>query len=430
MAVVQLNVKAAVYGGSHRYYHEQLDKFFQQFLELNVQLVFFGGGTKAKDKLAKLASKVDQDFRKYSQMLSHIDKMHEVKVCARPELRVCLALYEEGIARKYGQWKISTGSLNKDIVQYSQSNGNVVAILAKDSDFLLYDLGAVQYWSCGIEDMSFKDMTTVSFNHAAMLDHLKLTRHQFHALLAISGVILDEPKTHCHRVKKSIFKTKNPGSIQIIRSISDCIRKGVTGGEEAKPNFGAWTTMIFTTASEEYCWLIEKQFKKYDTSTEATNATGTDDVRPKYKNVWSIVNDEVTRVDHNFMELGRWNGNQNAMAYHSLFVLVFKRAMGIVLHSKKDEEPKRRFMMKGHETERCKILPKALAYPPCKFTLRRKTIKKSSCCLSHTRVRDGECFLGNKMRQRKGEGKAGGKTILTRLCKVNFLRDSHHLIHS
>lgn len=371
MAVIQLNVKAAFFGGSHRYYHEELEKFFQQFRDLNVKLVFFCGGTKTKDKLNKMTLKVDQDCKKYSQLLKHIDKTKEVKLCSRPELRSCLGLYEEGIARKYGEYCLSTGSLNKDIVQYSRENENVVAILAKDSDFLLYDLGSVEYWSCGIEHLNFNGMTTFTFNRQAMLEHLKLSPYQYHVMVAIAGVILNDIQKHAFRVSKGIMNQITPGSAYIIRSISDAVRDKVPETED-KPNFGAWTTFMFTSHLEEYCWLIEKQYKKYEICTAPVPDAlpvvhdGTD-LSKKYKNIWSIINDEVIRIDFSFIDISRWNNNRNAMPFQNLFVLVFKRAMGIVLHSKKDEAPVRRFLIKGYEFERCKILTKPLVYSSSRY---------------------------------------------------------------
>lgn len=368
MSVIQLNCKAAILGGSHRYYHERLDTFFKQFQDLNVKLVFFGGGSKEKDKLLKLSIKSDQDYKKYIELVKYVDKQNDIKLCARPELRICLGLYEEGIARKYGDYVLSTGLLNKDIVQYARENDNVVAIMGKDSDFLLYNIGSVDYWICGITDLNFNDMTTLCFNQKALLDHVNLTPYQFHVMVAIAGVILDEPKKHCFRVKQGVFKQKVPGSIEIIRSICDCVKNNVPKDEE-KPSFGAWTTMMFASCLEEYCWLIEKQFKKYNVVTNTLSDCATeadvDDVKylKKYKNIWAILNDEVIRVDHNFIDLGRWTSNRNAMAFHNLFVLVFKRAMGVILNSKKEDEPKRRFLMKGGENERCKVLPKNAVFP-------------------------------------------------------------------
>lgn len=366
MAIIQLNVKAAFYGGSHRYYHEQLEIFFRHFQDLNVKLVFFGGGAKTKDRVAKMTAKTDQDYKKYSELLKHVDKTNELKLCARSELRLCLGLYEEGIARKYGEYHLSTGvSLNKEIVEYSRENENVVAILAKDSDFLLYNLKSVEYWSCGIEHLNFKNMTTMSFNQMALLDHLKLTPFQFHVMLAIAGVILDDPKRHFYRVAKEIASPKTPGSVQIIQNLSGFVRDKVPEVEE-KPNFGAWATMTFNSNLEEYCWLIEKKFKKYEICTNKPHVPDTlrdnSDVLKKYKNIWSIVNDEVIRVDVNFIDIRRWNSDQNAMPFHSLFVLVFKRAMGIVLHAKRDATLTRQFLIKGRDHERCRIVPKALSY--------------------------------------------------------------------
>lgn len=370
ISVIQLNVKAACLGGSHQYYHEQLDKFFKQFQDLNVKLVFFGGGTKDKHNLSKLTIKTDQNYKKYIQILQHIDKTNELKPCSRPELRICLGLYEEGIARSYGEYHLSTGNLNKDIVQFARQNGNVIAILATDSDFMLYNLNSVQYWSCGIQHMSFNEMITMTFNRSALLEHVKLTPHQFDAMIAIASVVLDDPKIHCQRVKKGVFKERKPGSIQIIYHISDCVRKNVPT-EEDKPDFGKWTTAMFASHLEEYCWLIEKQYAKYDVSADAKLSSATDAdggiLSENYKNIWTILNDEVIRVNHDFIDLSRWTSDRNAMAFHSLFVLVYKRAMGVLLHSKRDEIPKRRFLMKGSEHERCKVLPKTLTFSSGKW---------------------------------------------------------------
>lgn len=372
MSIIQLNVRAAVLGGSHRYYHEELDKFFQQFQDLNVKLVFFGGGSYTKDRILKVISKFDQNYWKYMRMVHHVDKTKMLKLCTRPELRLCLGLYEEGIARKYGEYHNSTGSLNKDMVEYARVHENVVAILAKDSDFLLYNLGprSVGYWSCGIEHMNFNEMTTISFNQKAMLDHLKLTPYQFHVMISIVGVILSDVKTHPYWVAKEVLKQKYPSSNEVIRSISDWVRDKIPEMEE-KPNFGAWTTMIFRSHLEEYCWLIEKEYKKYDIAkidpSDPKTVQDDQNVLEKYKNIWSILRDEVIRVDCSFIDLSRWNHDRNALPFQQLWVMVFKRAMGIVLHSKRDEIPKGRFLIKGRENEPCKLLTKTLEFSSRKY---------------------------------------------------------------
>lgn len=370
MSVVQLNVKAALFGGSHRFYHEQLDKFFQPLRDLDVKLVFFGGGAKTADKLKKMTQKSEQHYKKQLSLLNHIDKTGEMRLCSRPELRTYLGLYEEGIARKYGDFILATGSLNKEIARYCRDNENVVAVLAKDSDFLIYDLRHVEYWSCGIEDLNFRDKTTISFNHAALLNHLSLTPHQFHVMVSIVGVILDDPKTHCSRVKRGIPNMSGT-TILIIRSISDCVRKNVPAdiGDE-KPKYGDWTNMIFYTNKEEYCWLIEKQFKKYDIPVnEAVAQDDSTNILRKYKFIWSVVNDNVIYIDHLFMDVSRWNSDPNAMSSQKLFVLALKRAMGIVLHPKREQALKRQFFMKGHVDEHFKVLPKELSYSSRKFIM-------------------------------------------------------------
>ncbi|KAG4067181.1 hypothetical protein HA402_000172 [Bradysia odoriphaga] len=365
MSVVQLNIKAAFFGGSHRFYHQQLDKFFQPLLDMNVKLVFFGGGQKTKEKLEKLLPKMDHNYMKYNSLMAFYDKHKIMKTCARPELRTCLGLYEEGIARKYGEFILVTGSLNKTIVEYCRGNENVVAVLAKDSDFTIYDLKHVEYWGCGIEELNFKNMTTFSFSRAALLAHLKLTPHQFHVLVAIVATILDDVQTNWLWLKKGVLPVKSLGSINIIRGVTACVRKNVPAVEE-KPRFGDWTKMIFHSHHERYCWMIEKQFKKYELSEDkpaAEDDKNTTNILKKYKGIWSIVNDDVLRIDYIFQDLDRWNDDRNAMSLQNLFVMVLKRAMGIVLHSKRDDETlKRRFLMRGHHNERFKVLPKTLIF--------------------------------------------------------------------
>lgn len=402
-SVVQLNVKAACFGGSHQYYYDRLDAFMQAFTSLGVQFVFFGGYVGGPDRCAKRMARGDREYKKYSQIMRNIDDTNEIKSGVRSEVRMLLGLYEEGLAKKYGEYRYAGDNLNQAIVSYVRANNeNVVAVMAKDSDFLVYDLGEALYWGCGIEHLNFKDMTTYAYSRRAILEHLQLTPYQYHVMVAVLAVIQDDTRKHYGRTQfgKAVKKAKAPNQ-QKMYDLSECVRKCVAPETQA-PHFAALAYDMFSTRIEEYCAAIKMQFDKYksdvvvddngnfaaiDEKGAALDPNGnvTDGVKPdsepaidaalirrafiKNRSIHAILTDEIIVADVNFIDLGRWN-HPNAAAYSSLFVIVFKRAMGMVLKSKRGnshDELRRRFMMKPRDCERFKVLNKTLLYPECEY---------------------------------------------------------------
>lgn len=275
LSVIQLNVKAACFGGCHQYYYQQLDKFFQPFQEIGVQFVLFGGGVKDNEKIRKLCWKNTKDYKRYVQLLKDIDRKNDLKPGPRAEFRERLGLHEEELAVKYGEYRYSTGDLNKDIVQFACQNENVVAILAKDSDFLVYNLGNAQYWSCGIDDLHFNDMTTNAFIQKATMDHMQLTAYQFHIMVALLAVVQDDARKHLPNGKfGSAQKPEATGSIKIIYDICECVKHRVPAAAPSQMiDFKQLATDMFARNVDEYTALVKKQFHKYNVANEG------DDVR-------------------------------------------------------------------------------------------------------------------------------------------------------
>lgn len=416
LSVVQLNVKAACFGGSHQYYYDRLDAFLQPLMALGMKFVFFGGCVKGADRYTKLMTRGDRGYKKYLQIMQSIDRTKEIKTGAANDVRMLLGLYEEGLAKKYGEYRYADGDLNRAIVSYIHTNGDsVVAVLAKDSDFLVYDLCDASYWGCGIDYLNFNEMTTYTLDRPALLTHLELTPYQFHVMAAILAVLQEHARLHYARVKLDVASTKRAmtPNHQKIFDLCECVKQRVVAAA-VQSDFAALAGDMFKSHVDEYIDLVEAQFNKYNSNVfdgamvehgangdvkangvgadqdvaaklvshldANANETEIEDKSPpaidaaliqrallKNRNIYAILADEVIMVDVNFIDLGRWN-HSNAMAYTSLFVIVFKRAMGMVLNSMRGQshdQVRRRFLMKPRECEKFKVFNKTLLYPDC-----------------------------------------------------------------
>lgn len=366
MSIVQLNVESGCFGGSHRFYHNQLKQFFQPFADAGVELVFFCGGSKSNDKLKKLLPKIDSSYSKYHRILESVDRDKKLPRCQRAEFRLTLGLYEEGIARQYGEYHLSGGNLNKDMVKYCHQDDNVVAIMAKDSDFLVYNLKSVQYWSCGSEHLHFGEHTTVAFHQTALLAHMKLSPYQFHALISAAGVILDDPKTHRRNVRRDVLGDKHRESIQVIDKLCEWVRNNVAEDDE-KIHLDQLTNGIFSYNLEQYHYNMEKQHKNYDVNANDVQVPSTDPAMAHFKSIWTIFCGQPIRVEQNFIDLLQWTDDPNALAYHHLTVIVLRRIAGVILRHLNDESLKRSFVLKGGHRERCKTFEKSPIYPECEY---------------------------------------------------------------
>lgn len=254
-----------------------MDAFFKPFIAIGAKFVLFGGGVKDHDKLNKLCHKDTRDHKRYLQLLKDIDKRNDFKAGARAEFRERLGLHEECLAIQYGEYRFSTGDLNKDIVQFARSNENVVAVLAKDSDFLVYNMGDAIYWSCGIDELRFMDMTTNAFDRKAMVEHTQLTPYQFHIMVALLAVVQEDSRKHLPNAKfDNDRKTEATGSIKIIYDICECVKGRVPAELPADTpsqliDFKALATEMFARNVNEYCALIKKQYEKYNVLAAVEN---------------------------------------------------------------------------------------------------------------------------------------------------------------
>lgn len=362
IAITELNITATLFGGCHRYYHEQLKLFFQPFIDAGVKLVFFGGGFRSNDKLKKVCEKGDSLFNKCCSILQDIDCNKTLPKSNCGDLRMILGLYEEGIARQYGEYHKCRGYLNKEIVQYCHNDGNVMAILAKDSDFLLYDLKSVQYWSCGNAHLNFKDHTTISFHQTALLEHLKLTPYQFNAMVVIAGVILDNIKEHRRFVQRGILKEFQPRAHDIIDSIREHVRTNVPSNDE-KPNLDKWTTMTFHKQLEMYNYKMEKLSKYYNIQFDDFPTPIIDPILEKYKHIWNIFIGRPMWLNDKFIDLNRVPNAVNSALFDDVLVLVLRRIAGFVLQHVKDEKREYSVVMKPGRFGQCKIFKKSPIYP-------------------------------------------------------------------
>jgi hypothetical protein len=105
-----------------------------------------------------------------------------------------------------------------EMVKYANNNSSVLAILSKDSDFLIYP-GKWRYFS--LEDVDLETLETKEFNRNALRNHLKLTDFELNVLATLNGndvISYDDTKRfHYYLVGRAHFSER-------FKSLADYIK--------------------------------------------------------------------------------------------------------------------------------------------------------------------------------------------------------------
>lgn len=377
ISIVQLDLIAAGFGGRHQICRKKLDALFKALLEAGAKLLFCGNATvrgySSQDSINKLCSTKDQDYQRFMKVLNTVDVTKKMKPGSRGEIRTMLGLCEKQIAEQYGEYHMCAKDINTEMLRLALNRENVLAILAKDSDFLLYNLGAVQYWSSGVEHLNFRDLETIWFDQRAMRKYVKLSPYQFHLLVAVLSTIYIEDNKKA-QITQTIFrkKTQKPcsASIKLIYNISEAVKDNVPFQADAT-DFEAVSKMIFEKHWAQNVEHLKMQYKKYDVDQEDDSADGGDGDAGQQEfreNNWvyAIWNDYITTIPNHFVDLRAWN-MENSKTFSELAKYVNKRIFGVVLQCKHDPDLKRKMCVTPSHRNRTMVIEVKPVYPECKY---------------------------------------------------------------
>lgn len=376
------NLRATSFGGRHQSIRRQLDSFYKPFIQAGAKIVFFSNVLPVSSVFTRVSMRKEMDYARHIDKLNAIDKTKQLPFVFydRSQCKMQLGLDEKEIAIQYGEYRLCTSEkgMIAEMVAYAQHNkDSVLAILAYSYDFLLFDLGTVQYWACTDDDLSFLKIETTRLDQKAIYRYMELSRYQYHVMIAVLLTIyFGERKKTKFDVKNGVYKEELNWSsmpiVDIIYNISDFIRNNVPI-YSVSTDFAALSRLIFETDTERAGEIIDINFQKY--TIENINDTLTDEEPDEFGKylmntpcLYGIWNNNIVIVNMQYIDLRQWN-EENAKTYTEMYASIYKRLMGIVLKHKNDPTIKRRFCLKPSHDTPTQVVEEEPIYPDCKFLL-------------------------------------------------------------
>lgn len=169
-------------------YRTILEEFLRQLSEVG-KLVFFEDGPTVSGKFETIVRRQNE---KYNLIMEIYDKVYsrvplqEIVNSSKdiPSITTHLAMIEN-VAKTFGELIVTaTKECDAELVQYANSDPSVLAVIADDSDFLIFS-GNWRYWSLRNIDMT--TLFTFEYNKSALRNFLQLNDDQLKILSTLGG---------------------------------------------------------------------------------------------------------------------------------------------------------------------------------------------------------------------------------------------------
>lgn len=175
-------------GGRHNLYLEKMNTFLKCLVEHGAKLVFFCDGQLRTVKIDEWSRRRNSEYDEYLHTLDRIDQQClTANLCDTNDSRNQTCKTSVGslirMAREYGEVIVTTDfDCDAAVAQYAVQN-NALAVLANDSDNLIYE-GKWQYWDVIVD---FDQMQTYRYGRNHLVNYLKLTRNEMKMFATLVG---------------------------------------------------------------------------------------------------------------------------------------------------------------------------------------------------------------------------------------------------
>lgn len=212
-----------LYGGRSAEYFKIIDGLFRKLSEV-AELVFFEDGPVKDEKYDTWIARQDQKYEKSLAIIDLVDNGVSLKEIVDrlgnyeiQSVTTHLELIEER-AKIYGKVIVTiTKECDAELAQFATNNPAVLAVLADDTDFLIFP-GTWRYFSTS--QINEETLTTMEFNRIALRSFLNLSEQQLIILATIGGndIIKYDEVRRCHQRNFGHNAAKKfPAIAQIIR---------------------------------------------------------------------------------------------------------------------------------------------------------------------------------------------------------------------
>jgi hypothetical protein len=189
VSILNKDLYDMLYGRDHIKHFKIIVNLFKRLSEV-AELVFFEDGPVLSAKYETWLRRHDD---RYNQEIAIIDRIEQgctiQEIADGPEWEIATMTSGlqaiEKLAKKYGRRIVTvTMECDAELAQYACNNPSVIAVLADDTDFLIFP-GKWKYFS--VLNMNVETLTTMEYSRTALRNHLNLNDKQLLVLSTIAG---------------------------------------------------------------------------------------------------------------------------------------------------------------------------------------------------------------------------------------------------
>lgn len=175
-------------GSRNNIVSEQVDLLFKSLSSV-AELVFFEDGPVEDDKLELKTSRQNDRYQGMVNILEHIYEGTPIRQIYENDKELprvsAVVDFLHDKAKTFGQLIVTTtNNCDIELARYASDHSNVLAILANDSDFLIFS-GEWRYFS--LRELNIDSLKTMEYNRKTLCDHLQLTYEELSILSTLAG---------------------------------------------------------------------------------------------------------------------------------------------------------------------------------------------------------------------------------------------------
>lgn len=205
-----------LYGGSHREAFENIDNLFRRLSE-QADLVFYQDGPTMDLKAETFMHRRNDQYKAIIEIIDQVNLNVPISQIIADRGRKQLPSTGSGfefltkLAEKYGRRVVAvTRECDAEIAKFACENSSVIAVIADDSDFLIFP-GTWRYFST--QNINLQNLTTIEFNRTEVRKFLNLNERQLAIFATIAGndIVKYDEVRHCHGARiRNFVNYKDP----------------------------------------------------------------------------------------------------------------------------------------------------------------------------------------------------------------------------
>lgn len=204
VVILSLSGTEVLCGGRHLVYRELFESLLTRLAAV-ADLVFFEDGPSVVDKLDTIMKRRNNAYDIGISIIDQVyegKKLEEIVEDSKGVLIVSTVAMIEETAKKFGKLIVTvTKECDAELARYANNNPSVLAVMADDSDFLIFS-GRWRYFS--LNNIEHEHLTTLEYNRLALREFLDLNDKQLMILSTLGGndiIKIDEVRPFHNRNK-------------------------------------------------------------------------------------------------------------------------------------------------------------------------------------------------------------------------------------